>query len=59
MKKLSIVIPVYNEKNTILKVLDNLEKLTLPYKYEKEIILANAESHRFAISYHRSKRTIK
>jgi glycosyltransferase involved in cell wall biosynthesis len=41
MKKLSIVIPVYNEKNTILKVLDNLEKLTLPYKYEKEIIVVD------------------
>ena len=39
MKKLSIIIPVYNEKNTILKILDLVEKVVLPL--EKEIIIVD------------------
>ena len=38
MKKLSIVIPVYNEKNTIKKILDLIEQVQLD-DIEKEIII--------------------
>ncbi|MFH1402303.1 MAG: glycosyltransferase family 2 protein [Patescibacteria group bacterium] len=37
MKKLSIIIPVYNEKNTILRILELVEKIELPL--EKEIVI--------------------
>lgn len=39
MKKLSIIIPVFNEKNTILEILDRVEKSELPNNLEKEIII--------------------
>jgi len=39
MKKLSIVIPVYNEKNTILEILKRIDAAALPL--EKEIILVD------------------
>lgn len=39
MKKLSIIIPVYNEKNTILKILRRVEAVALPL--EKEIIIVD------------------
>ena len=38
MKKLSIIIPVYNEKNTINKLLKLVESVELP-DIEKEIII--------------------
>lgn len=41
MKKLSILIPVYNEENTIGLLLQKLIKITLPYGLEKEVILIN------------------
>lgn len=41
--KLSIVIPVYNEKNTILKLLAAVEKVNLP-GIEKELILVDDKS---------------
>lgn len=37
MPKLSIIIPVYNEKSTLPEILDKIEKIPLPW--EKEIIL--------------------
>ena len=37
MKKLSIIIPVYNEKDTILEILKRVENVDLPL--EKEIII--------------------
>lgn len=37
MKKLSIIIPVYNEVNTLKKILEKIEKVKLPLK--KELIL--------------------
>lgn len=37
--KLSIIIPVYNEKNTILQILDKVEKVRLSNNLEKEIIV--------------------
>lgn len=40
MKKLSIVIPVFNEKETILKILENIERVKLP-ELEKEIIIVD------------------
>ena len=40
MKKLSIVIPVYNEKNTIKKILDLVEQVQLD-DIEKEIIIVD------------------
>jgi dolichol-phosphate mannosyltransferase len=36
--KLSVIIPVYNEENTILKVIKKIELLKLPYKLEIIII---------------------
>lgn len=43
-KKLSILIPVYNEEKTIKPLLERLENLTLPYNLEKEIILVDDSS---------------
>ena len=40
MFKLSIVIPVYNEKETILKILERVEAVELP-DFEKEIIIVD------------------
>jgi len=40
MKKLSIIIPVYNEKNTIKKILDLVEQVQLD-EIEKEIIIVD------------------
>lgn len=40
-KKLSIVIPAYNEGKTIAKLLELVYDLKLPYSYEKEIIIVN------------------
>jgi dolichol-phosphate mannosyltransferase len=37
MPKLSIIIPVFNEKETLLKILDKIDKV--PLSWEKEIIL--------------------
>ena len=39
--KLSIIIPVYNERNTILKVIEKVQKVKLPGKFEKEIIIVD------------------
>ena len=49
MKKLSIVIPVYNEKNTIKEILAKIEAIKLDFSayggpaagWEKEIILVD------------------
>lgn len=40
MKKLSVVIPVFNEEKTILKILQNIEEASLP-NLEKEIIIVD------------------
>ena len=40
-KKLSIVIPVYNEAKTIHEILNRVLKVELNYGFEKEIILIN------------------
>lgn len=40
-KKLSIVIPVYNEAKTIHEILNRVLKVDLNYGFEKEIILVN------------------
>jgi len=42
MQKLSIVIPVFNEKNTILEVLKRIDAVVLPL--EKEIVLVDDAS---------------
>lgn len=42
MKKLSIILPVYNEKNTILKILKQIEAVHVPL--EKEIIIIDDNS---------------
>jgi glycosyltransferase involved in cell wall biosynthesis len=40
--KLSVVIPVYNEKNTILKIISSVKKVVLPEEIiEREIILVD------------------
>lgn len=44
MKKLSIIIPAYNEENTLATILDKVIKLELPFQTEKEIIIVNDAS---------------
>ena len=44
MKKLSILIPAYNEDKTIVEVLNVLKNLELNYPLEKEIIIVNDAS---------------
>ncbi len=44
MKKLSIIVPVYNEENTIKNVLKTLLNLPMPNGMEKEIIVVNDKS---------------
>ncbi len=39
MPTLSIIIPVFNEKNTIQKILDKVEKASLPLGLQKEVII--------------------
>lgn len=41
MNKLSIVIPVYNEGNTVYLILDKIKNATLPNQISKEIIIVN------------------
>lgn len=41
MRTLSIVIPVYNEENTIQQILDKIEDVELPEGINKEIIIIN------------------
>ena len=43
MHKLSIIIPVYNEKNTISKILELVEQVQLE-NVEKEIIIIDDKS---------------
>ena len=40
-KVLSVIIPVYNEENTVLKILNELEKVILINNIKKEYILVN------------------
>ena len=40
MKKLSIIIPVYNEKITILKLLESVERVNLA-GLEKEVVIVD------------------
>ena len=41
MKKISIVIPVYNEKKTLKKLIRAVERAKLPNDFEREIILVD------------------
>lgn len=41
IKKLSIIIPAYNEENTIAKILDRINEVKLIRNIEKEIIIVN------------------
>jgi len=41
MKKLSILIPVFNEGATIHLILDKIKKVALPQNIEKELIIVN------------------
>lgn len=45
MTKISIVVPVYNEINTIEEVLNTLRELPFPEKVSKEIIIVNDKSN--------------
>ncbi len=40
-KLLSIIIPAYNEENTITSILDKVEEVELNYGYKKEVIIVN------------------
>ena len=44
MKKLSIIIPAYNEEKTIIPILEELEKLVLDFPLEKELIIIDDHS---------------
>jgi glycosyltransferase involved in cell wall biosynthesis len=44
IKKLSIVIPAYNEENTILQLLNKVVNIELPKNIKKEIIIVNDSS---------------
>jgi len=44
MKKLSIIIPVYNEFNTVSIVLHKLKKLTLPENYTSQLLVVDDNS---------------
>jgi excinuclease UvrABC nuclease subunit len=58
LRKLGLVIPVVavvkDERHRPTRL---LAPTKLREQFEQEILLANAESHRFAINYHRKKRT--
>ena len=41
MNKLSIIIPVFNEGNTVHLILDKIKNVTLPQNIQKEIIIIN------------------
>lgn len=41
MPKLSIIIPVFNEKNTIAQVIERVENAVLPANFNREIIIIN------------------
>ena len=41
MKKLSIIIPAYNESKTIHQILDKIRDVTLIHNIEKEVIIVN------------------
>lgn len=41
IKRLSIIIPAYNEENTIETVLERIQQLELPYAISKEVIVIN------------------
>ncbi len=44
LKKLSILIPAYNEEQTITRILEVLKDLKLKYSLEKEVIIVNDSS---------------
>lgn len=41
LKKLSILIPAYNEENTIHIILDKVNEVVLPHDIQKEIVIVN------------------
>ena len=45
MKKLSILIPVYNEDETIFKVLQIIDELVLIDNIQKEVVIINDSSN--------------
>ncbi|MBF05489.1 hypothetical protein CL644_02165 [bacterium] len=51
--KIPIANVVKNDKHKADKVVGNAAVIE---KWEKDILLANSEAHRFAISFHRTKR---
>lgn len=41
MRKLSVIIPVYNEQNTIKQAIFRLKKINLPQKIKKEVVVVD------------------
>ena len=39
--KLTIIIPAYNEQNTIADVLEKVSKVVLPYNIEKQVLIVD------------------
>ncbi|MEG1686231.1 MAG: glycosyltransferase, partial [Bacteroides sp.] len=44
-RRLSIIIPAYNEEKTIVEILDKVLAVQLPENIDKEIIIVNDCSH--------------
>lgn len=44
MRKLSIIIPIFNEDRTVHLILDKIKMVALPHNIEKEIIIVNDHS---------------
>ncbi len=60
LKRHAMVIPVVGVvKNEAHKPVRVIGATKIVREYQNEILLANAEAHRFAITYHRSKRKIQ
>lgn len=55
LKKISVVSVVKDKRHKPQKILGNKNKVIK--KFEKEILLANAEAHRFALSFHKKRRS--
>ena len=44
MPKFSVVMPVYNEKATLLKILEKIEQAALPLGFTKEVVIVDDAS---------------
>src|SRR5262245_50455036 len=45
LRKLSVVVPVYNERNTVVEILRRMRNVELPDSIEREIVIVDDGSH--------------